>query len=70
MTENRSGLEGPLWTWQQSDQNTALEIFADMFLGWVYDEWAGFDTQGYEVGVDRQNFMNLFMPHWIAHTMP
>ena len=70
MSENRNGLAGPLWTWQQSKDISKSEIYADMFLGWVYDEWAQPKSEYYNVGVNRQNFMKLYMPHWIAHTMP
>jgi hypothetical protein len=68
MSENRNGLARPLWKWQQSKDISALEIFADMFLGWVYNEWDFADYPA-EAG-DRKNFMILYMPYWTAHTMP
>ncbi len=66
MTGNRNGLKGPLWTWQQSEDITSKEIYADMFLGWVYDMWYSGNNQAlFDAGVDRMNFMNLYMPIWL-----
>lgn len=53
------GFAGPRWNWQQSDDASAAEEFADMFLGWVYGRW--------ENSVDgrlRADFMNVYMPVW------
>jgi RHS repeat-associated protein len=37
--ENRSGYYGPNYSWQLSTDMAASEIYADMFLGWVYGKW-------------------------------
>jgi hypothetical protein len=48
-------------TWRQHPGNTSpSEIFADMFLGWTYNEWA--DD---EYGEKRALFMDSNMPYWI-----
>ena len=71
MTEDRNGLAGPLWTWQQSEDITSGEIFADMFLGWVYDIWYQGPYNNLRVAaVARQNFMNQFMPTWLQNNIP
>ena len=63
MIDNRNGLAGPLWIWQQSKEVNALEIFADMFPGWVYNKW---DFSNYKTEAQaRQDFMNLNMPGWL-----
>jgi hypothetical protein len=50
-------------TWRQHPGDLSpSEIFADMFLGWVYDKW---DSNG--AGTDKSNFMSLNMPFWISH---
>jgi hypothetical protein len=40
------------------------EIFADMFIGWVYSKWEDSD-----LGDMRSNFMNYHMPIWIANAI-
>lgn len=47
--------------WKQSTENTGNEIFADMFLGWVFDEWAPVS------GSFRSSFMNKNMPSWLLN---
>ena len=54
------GFAGPRWEWQRSDQGKAAEEFADMYLGWVYNQW-----EGSEVGQARADFMNSLMPIWL-----
>lgn len=48
-------------TWVQSDQVNGSEVFADMFIGWIYDKWA---SDPY--GDARARFMNKDMPSWVA----
>jgi len=51
--------------WQYSEEDGADwrgEIFADMFIGWVYDRWEN-DAVG--IGQQRANFMNRNMPKLI-----
>lgn len=51
-TCNRGGLE--------------YEVFADMFLGWVYNSWEPGNYRGLsETGRGRADFMNTNMPLWI-----
>jgi len=53
-------------TWVQSGavDDLGSEVFADMFLGWVYDKWASD-----KYGIERANFMNTRMPGWIRQAM-
>jgi hypothetical protein len=50
------GFAGGWTTWQQSQNPASNEVFADLFLGWTYDQWAGNDF-----GSQRSDFMNSFM---------
>lgn len=43
-------------TWRQSREMTKPEIFADMFLGWVFNRWSGRDKRGW---------MNFYMPRFL-----
>jgi hypothetical protein len=45
------------WDWQQSGTNTPNEVFADMFLAWVYDAWNDNPKFWSRVRV-AQNWMN------------
>jgi RHS repeat-associated protein len=64
MTDDRDGLAYPLWAWQQSEEMTAGEIFADMFIGWVYGMW---DYKDHRVDAStRSTFMEKFIPIWLA----
>lgn len=54
---SRSIFAGPLGVWQFSLAQTQGEVFADLFLGWVFDTW-GEDTNGAE-------FMQTNMNEWI-----
>jgi hypothetical protein len=38
-TKNRNGFYGPPDSWQLSTDMGDTEIFADMFVGWVYGKW-------------------------------
>jgi hypothetical protein len=58
-------------TWQQNttpypdDPNTrSSEVFADMFVGWVYNRWA---EDAY--GIARADFMIAHMHDWIKQAM-
>jgi RHS repeat-associated protein len=55
------GFGGGRFEWQFAVVNLDLdtEIFADMFLGWVYDTW-NFDAPGYR-GQARKDYMNVNM---------
>ena len=55
-------------TWVQSPTVSDTEVFADMFLGWVYNKWD--DTpSGRVYGQERARFMNARMPGWIRDAM-
>ena len=45
----------------KDDTDGRGEIFADMFIGWVYGKWEDSD-----LGDARSTFMNYHMPIWIA----
>jgi len=47
--------------WQPNHTTNPSETFANMVLGWTYDQWA--DDR---VGQERREFMNTNMPIWIA----
>ncbi len=71
MTDNRAGLNPKLWVWQQSEDISASEIFADMVIGWVYNVWYTGDNSAYfNAGIYRQYFMNQFMPLWLQANFP
>lgn len=46
--------------WQQNPANENHEVFADMFLGWVFNRWATNPTGDY-----RQSWMNVNMSAWV-----
>jgi RHS repeat-associated protein len=52
-------------TWMQSLEISASEIFADMFLGWVFDNH--FSSDAY--GEARSEFMDRHMPIWIDNAI-
>ena len=77
--------EGSLWgfagsfsAWQNSTVDSAAEVFADMYTGWVYNKWEVkidendnpvTDGNGNPVlttdGQNRASFMNKHMSDWI-----
>ena len=70
---NRDNGFFPLGRYQQSRDLGAGEIFADMFIGWVYDRWATIDglpdSPLREAGHDRKNFMDSIMIDLIREAM-
>jgi len=58
---NRDGFAGRFLEWQWSSSNENLEIYADMFLGWVDDHW-----RGNSAGVEKSTAMKTNMPLWIT----
>ena len=66
MTDDRNGLAGPLWEWQQSEEMTPGEIFADMVIGWVYGVWDYSHPLG--DASTRSTLMDNFMPVWLDIT--
>jgi hypothetical protein len=75
--QGTSGFAGGLWDWQWSRQDGPLnledntdgrgEIFADMFIGWVYNQWEMNSTgSGWtELGQARADLMSSRVPDWI-----
>ena len=64
---NSYGFAGLLYGWQQSPEATTGEEFADMFLGWNYNQWAKKDDEDYyDDGQARANFMDRHMAPLIA----
>ena len=53
-------------TWQQTDDPSAGEEFADMFIGWVYNQWEASINGGWSLaGQARASFMDEYMPPWV-----
>lgn len=60
---SRDGMRNsPVWTWQQSTDTGAGEIFADMGIGWVYGQW---NTEFPLLAAQMSEWMNAYMPHFI-----
>ncbi len=61
--QNRAagGFYGNYPEWQKSRSNIEEEIFADMFLGWVFNKWAADDA-----GRRRATYMDNYMRNWQA----
>jgi hypothetical protein len=55
------GYAGLRWTWQQSNESTPSEEFADMFLGWTYNQW-----ERSAAGATRSQWMTTNMASWVA----
>jgi len=57
-----AGFKGGFESWQYSRQTTPSEIYADMFLGWVYNEWASKKEGVFTpLGQRRADFMDQIM---------
>jgi hypothetical protein len=53
------------WQWSSREgSDWRGEIFADMFVGWVYKQWAVTD-----LGQQRAEFMDTYMPGWIVEAI-
>lgn len=52
------------WQWQFGLNDSEMEIFADMFLGWVYGKWEpGKLPSGLSInGQYKSDYMNKYMP--------
>jgi hypothetical protein len=58
---SRDGLaDEPAWTWQHSEDINRGEIFADMFVGWVFDKWA--NPLVSDLAGERAEWMSKNMP--------
>jgi RHS repeat-associated protein len=68
LANNRDGL-GAQWIYQQSDDISSGEIFADMFVGWVQGVWAlDIDGSLTDMATQRSNWMNQNMPTFLDMT--
>jgi len=55
---NRNGFYGPALSWQLSTDMSPSEIYADMFLGWVYGKWEPGQLGKYSLaGQSKAEFM-------------
>jgi hypothetical protein len=52
-------------TWNQNPDNSVHEIFADMFLGWVFNAW----ESNSDIGALRANWMNSNISTWLDNTI-
>jgi hypothetical protein len=55
------GFAGGWDVWQYGATHDDGEVFADMYLGWTYNQW-GVRT---DTGANRANHMNTNMPLWL-----
>ncbi len=63
---NREGFAGPRPGWQHSSSSDSGEIFADMFIGWVYGAWETNDLGNMTTaGNAKSNFMTTNMSAFI-----
>jgi hypothetical protein len=59
------GFAGGRWEWQRSSSGLASEEFADMYLGWVYNQWEMEAGSLSVAGQHRSDFMNALMPYTV-----
>lgn len=59
------GFAGGRWEWQRSSSGLASEEFADMYLGWVYNQWEMEAGSLSVAGQYRSDFMNAVMPYTV-----
>ena len=66
--EVKYGFADTTYIWQFSDLATTGEEYADMFLGWNYNQWEmRDDNSGFtDLGQARSSFMERYMAPWIA----
>lgn len=67
-----NGISDKQWQWRRTGDNTGGEIFADMFVGWIHDNWMKKPVNEklmpqYLIGLERARLMNENMPIWIAN---
>jgi RHS repeat-associated protein len=62
------GFHGGLLRWQFNLSIDSGEIFADMFIGWVYNRWEVDPIIGdpTALAISRSNNMSFYMPIWIS----
>jgi RHS repeat-associated protein len=54
------GFAGGFQSWQYGSANSGSEVFADMFLGWIYGKW-----ESTHIGSDRRTYMTANMSIWL-----
>jgi hypothetical protein len=54
------GFAGRFERWQFGMTDDTGEVFADMFLGWTYNQWGDNDS-----GINRASYMNQTMPLYV-----
>jgi RHS repeat-associated protein len=61
---DRNGFYGPRFSWQFGLDDSNNEIFADMFVGWVFGKWeSGNLPGGFSInGQAKSDYMNKYMP--------
>ena len=63
--------DGNFSDWQKSRSGLPGEEFADMGIGWVYNQWEPSPTGGWSNdGIARANFMDVNMDPWLNHLLP
>ena len=64
MLGDRNGFYGPRFSWQFGLDDSNNEIFADMFVGWVFGKWeSGNLPGGFSInGQAKSDYMNKYMP--------
>lgn len=56
--------------WQKSRSGASGEEFADMGIGWTYNQWDS-NTKGLtRAGQARADFMNVNMAIWLTERIP
>jgi hypothetical protein len=61
-----SGFAGPLNKWQFSDRLSSGEIFADMFVGWIYGAW----PSSPDADRSREYYMRMMGPFIVNYVSP
>lgn len=62
------GFAGGWENWQFGMANTSSEVFADMYLGWVYNTWGILDPNDpNDMGVKRRDYMGSTMLRILVH---
>jgi hypothetical protein len=62
--QDSNGEPDNMWRQHPEENATPNEVFADMFLGWVYGEW----LNGRE-GIQRRDYMDKKMPDWLGDAL-
>ena len=57
--KNRNGFFGPVSSWQLSSETKYTEIYADMFVGWVYGKWETYQGRLTDDARAKADFMAL-----------